>query len=113
MPVGATGIVMVGEPSFKLIFSFPFVDSKIYLNRGHELKSDLSKQLPEYPRRLLKLVQLLLRDFPALHKLFNLRFGVPLKTLLELLELLYYILKLPHLAGHLPAAESIKQWIRH
>ena len=37
MPVGATGIVMVGEPSFKLIFFIPFVDSK-----------DLSQSWPRF-----------------------------------------------------------------
>jgi hypothetical protein len=65
---------------------------------------ELLQQLPELPRHLLQLVQLLLRDFPALYQLLNLCFWITLKAVLELPELLYHVLELPHLPGHLSAA---------
>ena len=72
---------------------------------------ELLQQLPKLSRHLLQLIQLLLRDFPALHELFNFCFRVALKRLLKLPELLYHVLKLSHLAWHLPAAEGLKQGV--
>ena len=71
----------------------------------------LSHQLLKLSSHLLELVQLLLRDFPALHQLFDLCFWIPLKAVLELPEPLYHVLELPHRAGQLSASDRIKQWI--
>jgi hypothetical protein len=68
----------------------------------------ISQKSPELLRHFLKLVKLLLIDFPGLHQLHDLRFRVSLKTRLKLSEILYHLLKLSHLAAHAIPAELLK-----
>ena len=56
----------------------------------------------------LQLVELLLAHLAGLQQLLHLHFRVALKALPELLKLLHHLTKLPHWAGHFPAAKRVK-----
>ena len=62
-------------------------------------------------RRLLKLIKLVLRDFPGCNQFPNLLLRVALKRRFELLELLHHLLEIAKRSGHLPATKCIKQWV--
>lgn len=64
-------------------------------------------------RHLLYLIELLLRNFPALQEFLHLLLGVSLEVGLELLELLHHALELPHGAGHLPTTQGLEQGVSH
>nr|DAF41943.1 MAG TPA: hypothetical protein [Caudoviricetes sp.] len=76
-------------------------------------RSNLFQKSLKLLRHRLQLVKLLLAHLPGLQQFLHLLFRVALKILPKLLKLLHHLLKLPHRAGQLTAAQSIKQWIWH